>query len=125
MNLSPTDIARINADCRMVCAEPMPYQVIVSNVGTVYEGYSSTEAQAAYAEYKAASIDAIGRAAGEDVTLFVKGDPAQEFTGALSDHRAAMGDDSDEDVPEVCDCPGCRLARAGAMLMLIRQSDGQ
>ena len=45
------------------------YQVIVGNIGTVYDGDSVDEAERVYQEYKSQSQSKHGRAAGETVTL--------------------------------------------------------
>ena len=85
------------------------YQVIVSNVGTVYDGANKVEANKAYAAYKADSVNAIGRAAGEDVTLMMDGEPYQEFIGALSEHHSAIDAAEQAQVDTPCDCPSCTL----------------
>jgi hypothetical protein len=50
----------------------MTYEVIVGNIGTVYQGSSVTEAKKLFDEYKQLSIDNYGRAGGESVTLMDK-----------------------------------------------------
>ena len=45
---------------------PTTYTVIVGNIGKVFEGESFSEAQNTYNEYVSASMEFIGRAAGED-----------------------------------------------------------
>jgi hypothetical protein len=47
----------------------MRYQVIVGNIGTVYDGNDYFEACKVYGEYKQQSKGVSGRASGEDVTL--------------------------------------------------------
>lgn len=47
----------------------MRYQVIVGNIGTVYDGSNMIEANRTYGEYKRQSLSGIGRAGGESVTL--------------------------------------------------------
>lgn len=54
--------------------EGATFSVIVGNIGTVYDGNSQTEAQRVYAAYVADSINGIGRAANEEVTLWVDGE---------------------------------------------------
>lgn len=50
------------------------YQVVVGNVGTVYEGPNKSRAEKEFAAYKAISLTGKGRAGGEDVTvLFTDG----------------------------------------------------
>lgn len=47
------------------------YQVIVGNIGTVYDGGNEYEACKTYDEYAALSFHGTGRAAGENVTLLM------------------------------------------------------
>lgn len=89
------------------------YQVIVSNVGTVYEGDSKADAKAVYADYVNQSRQAIGRAAGEDVTAMLNGEPYREYVGAIAEARArADSSDDDTEDKEPCACISCRLSRA-------------
>jgi len=46
------------------------YQVIVGNLGTVYDGNNMIEANKTYGIYKRQSLAGYGRAGGESVTLF-------------------------------------------------------
>jgi hypothetical protein len=46
------------------------YEVVVGNVGSVHSGYDESEARAAYAKYVEQSQMGIGRACGENVTLY-------------------------------------------------------
>lgn len=48
----------------------MSWQVVVGNIGTVYDGNSQDEAIKTYNEYVAQSKERKGRAAGESVVLF-------------------------------------------------------
>lgn len=57
----------------------MKYQVIVGNIGTVYDGESPIEANKAWGEYKKQSGTGVGRAAGEIVTLMKNGEPDRQF----------------------------------------------
>ena len=57
------------------------YQVVVGNVGTVYDGDSYNDAMHAYGDYRQQSMDGIGRAAGESVTLFNDGEIEKEYEG--------------------------------------------
>jgi len=59
------------------------YSVIVGNVGNVLETTSRDEAVKTYGEYKRISISGVGRAGGEDVTLFCNDEPLYEHFGAL------------------------------------------
>ena len=57
------------------------YEVIVGNVGTVYEGDSRYEANKAFNNYRESSRTTKGRAAGESVTMFLDGEPEREHQG--------------------------------------------
>lgn len=63
------------------------YLVIVGNIGQVYDGNDGDEAQETYNEYAEQSQEGYGRAAGEQVTLFIDGEVALEldFTGENDD----------------------------------------
>ncbi|MCP3678553.1 MAG: hypothetical protein GY721_13515 [Deltaproteobacteria bacterium] len=58
------------------------YQVIVGNVGTVYDGDGYHESLEIYSHYKKASKSGVGRASGEDVALVVDGDIRFETLGS-------------------------------------------
>lgn len=60
------------------------YEVIVGNVGTVYNGTSRQEAQESYDTYVLRSQEDDGRAAGESVTLLCGDEIVQEYAGSLS-----------------------------------------
>lgn len=53
---------------------PSRYEVIVGNIGTVYDGPLFKEALTSYSEYKRQSKAHYGRAAGESVTLLKDGE---------------------------------------------------
>ena len=53
------------------------YQVIVGNIGEVYDGDNKAEARESYREYYAQSREGYGRAAGESVTLMVDNEPIE------------------------------------------------
>jgi hypothetical protein len=59
-------------------------QVIVGNIGTVYNGSVMKQANETYRSYVALSKLPVGRAAGEDVTMMVGGEPKKEFVGRIS-----------------------------------------
>lgn len=59
------------------------YQVIVGNIGTVYEGANGFTAIREYNQYIALSKSNYGRASGENVTLFKNDDIYKEFTGSI------------------------------------------
>lgn len=57
------------------------YQVIVSNVGTVYTGTSRAMAYHEWDTYRKASQAQYGRIAGESVTLMSDGEIIEEYQG--------------------------------------------
>jgi len=57
------------------------YEVIVGNVGTVFEGNNQAEAEEEYQDYVVMAKEAHGRPAGESVTLTREGEPWQEHPG--------------------------------------------
>jgi len=60
-----------------------PFQVVVGNVGHVYDGSNWMSACAVYSKYINMSKSNIGRAAGEPVTLFHNGEIKREYFGTL------------------------------------------
>jgi hypothetical protein len=65
------------------------YEVIVGNVGRVYNGTSKREADKVYHDYIEISRSGHGRAGGEEVTLFVDGD--------FADCYSPVHDEDDDD----------------------------
>ncbi len=60
------------------------YEVIVGNVGSVYQGRSRADAVKTFESYVESSKEHPGaRCHGEDVTLLVDGEIEQEHTGHL------------------------------------------
>jgi hypothetical protein len=60
------------------------YEVIVGNVGSVYQGKSRVKALAAYVAYVVISQEHdSARCYGEDVTLLIDGEIDREHTGHL------------------------------------------
>lgn len=59
------------------------FQVVVGNVGHVYDGSNWMQASAAYSKYIKLSKANIGRAAGEPVTLFSHGEIKAEYFGTI------------------------------------------
>lgn len=57
------------------------YQVIVGNIGTVYDGASFIEAKQAYSDYRKQSRANCGRASGESVTMLCDNDIKWEHIG--------------------------------------------
>jgi hypothetical protein len=64
---------------------PKRFEVIVGNIGTVYDGPLWKEALQNYSEYKKQSVANYGRAAGEPVSLPRDGEPHYEYAGTLQD----------------------------------------
>lgn len=59
----------------------MKYQVIVGNIGTVYDGDDPVAAMNNFETYKHRSDENLGRAAGETVTLMEDGEIKVEHIG--------------------------------------------
>jgi hypothetical protein len=62
-----------------VMSKPVPFEVIVGNVGTVYSGSNYMVAQTTYTHYVKQSARGGGRAAGESVVLMHNGEPRREY----------------------------------------------
>lgn len=60
------------------------FEVIVSNIGTVYSGNNYMQAMAKFGSYVKDSKANYGRAAGEQVTLFHNGEIKREYEGTLN-----------------------------------------
>lgn len=58
------------------------YEVIVGNIGLIYEGGNGNRARRQFNEYVRISLENYGRAAGESVTLFMNDEPIKEYIGA-------------------------------------------
>lgn len=67
------------------------YEVIVGNIGVVYRGTDRSDAFHRYNAYVEMSIDEVGRAAGEPVTLMEDGEPIKEHEGAIDDDEDFAG----------------------------------
>lgn len=59
------------------------FQVVVGNIGHVYDGNNFMQAQCKYSSYVKASKANTGRAAGEPVTMFHNGEIRCEYFGTL------------------------------------------
>ena len=59
----------------------MKYEVIVGNIGTVYNGDSRTVAREIFETYVSKSRIGLGRCSGEPVTLMQDGEPTYEYQG--------------------------------------------
>lgn len=62
------------------------YEVIVGNIGTVYDGASMSAASETYRDYVMMSKSERGRAGGESVTMLKDGDIAREHAGSSEDY---------------------------------------
>lgn len=62
------------------------YQVLVGNIGTVYNGDSLTQAIEVFLDYRGLSFSNYGRAAGEDVVVMCHDEPmeAYNYAGTLN-----------------------------------------
>jgi len=56
----------------------MKFEVIVGNIGTVYNGHDESEAYRRYDEYVSQSLQNYGRAAGESVILIFNNEIIKE-----------------------------------------------
>ena len=63
----------------------MMYQVVVGNLGTVYDGADAETAYECFGEYCGLSEGKYGRCSGETVTLMCEGEIAEEFTPSNRD----------------------------------------
>lgn len=61
------------------------FQVIVNNLGTVYDGASSVDANKIYKAYIQASKEPHGRASGESVIMLKDDEIMREYEGTLQD----------------------------------------
>ena len=62
----------------------MPFwEVIVGNIGKVFEGSNGFQARVAYNSYVGMSKRNYGRASGESVSLWKDNEPFKEFIGRL------------------------------------------
>ncbi len=59
---------------------PHTYQVIVGNIGTVYDGDNGFDARRTFMSYVKDSGAKYGRASGEPVTLMRDGEPVEEHS---------------------------------------------
>jgi hypothetical protein len=66
------------------------YEVIVGNIGTVYDGSNKKEAVRTYNIYVRQSKANYGRASGEDVYLMLNGDIDREHHGNEENNDVSM-----------------------------------
>lgn len=62
------------------------YELIVGNIGKVYDGDDRVEADRLFALYVDQSKSGVGRAGGEDVVLFEDDEIIREYTGHLKEN---------------------------------------
>lgn len=93
------------------------YEVTVGNVGTVHTGSSRKEANFAFDQYVDVSrTGSMGRAAGEQVTLFEDGEPVKEHQGwvwlydTFSDNENLQTFIADARAEAPGDCPVCHTS---------------
>lgn len=65
----------------------MTHQIIVGNIGTVYDGNDRKKAEETFDGYCRLSQDGYGRAAYETVTWMRNGEIFKEFTGTSGDKQ--------------------------------------
>jgi len=58
------------------------YEVIVGNIGKVFEGHNGFDAYVVFNTYVGKSKRGEGRVAGESVALWLNNEPVKEFYGA-------------------------------------------
>jgi hypothetical protein len=68
------------------------YEVVVGNVGKVYEGSNYKSALRAYGNYVRASQLGHGRAGGESVSLWKDNEPIKEHVGRIDNPHATARD---------------------------------
>jgi hypothetical protein len=64
------------------------YEIIVGNIGFVYETNNPIDARHVYGQYKRQSLSGIGRAGGESVTLTMDGEPILEHIVPRGEKKA-------------------------------------
>ena len=84
------------------------YQVVVGNVGTVYDGNNLEEAKREFSDYVGFSNEKHGRCSGEEVTLFEDGEQKYRFYPVSFPYECpqcgvVMSDIGDD----VYQCPDC------------------
>ena len=67
------------------------YEVIVGNIGTIYDGGNYREALKRYRTYVKISKSESGRASGEDVIIMRDGEPVKEYFGSRSSEENPRG----------------------------------
>ena len=74
----------------------MKFQVIVGNIGTVYDGNNFLQAHSKFTSYVKLSKKDVGRASGETVTLMHDNEPRKEFIGKIDQSRLLVSDAEEE-----------------------------
>lgn len=65
---------------------PRQFEVVVGNVGVVYQGPSGIIALTRYENCRQRSIEGLGLMAGEPVTLFADGEPVRLHQGSVEEN---------------------------------------
>ena len=86
------------------------WQVVVGNIGTVYDGDDVGEADLTFRGYVKASASGLGRGAHEGVTIFQDGEPAKEHNPPIIENKCGCNGKWD-DSRIVYDCHGIYLTR--------------
>jgi hypothetical protein len=76
------------------------YEVIVGNIGSVYSGGFYDSSLDAFTIYKNKSINGVGRASGESVTIMRDGDIHREYIGTRAEALADAQENSDGEEEE-------------------------
>lgn len=63
------------------------FEIVVENIGTVYDGEDYWDAREKFVEYRSQSVNGVGRAADASVTWFKDGEPYQEHLPELYRRR--------------------------------------
>ena len=74
----------------------MKFQVVVGNLGTMYDGNDELTARECFEEYATLSYSGVGRVGNESVTLMCDGEPVEEFNPSeREDDEDPIGDSDD------------------------------
>lgn len=87
----------------------MKYQVVVGNVGTVYDGDDIAQATSDYEDYVEFSKHDAGRASKETVTLFADAEPIEEYhpNAVIIYHCPDCSHDMNDIGGKMYQCPEC------------------
>lgn len=73
--------------------QPKRYEIVVGNIGTVYDGHDAKLAEIHYQAYTDASQHPRGRASGENVTMLVDMSISKVYIGGPSDEATELPQD--------------------------------